>query len=128
MDVGEIGSGDRRAERVVDQWIGADRVFRIVPGKRQVFRPDRPSVAVVPEESVCLAADNGVGLPNENRQRLFEPYMTTRAKGTGLGLAIVKKIMEEHSGTISMSNRKDGGASVSLAFPMLPAANKAAAE
>ena len=42
--------------------------------------------------------DNGVGLPTENRERLLEPYMTTREKGTGLGLAIVRKIMEEHGG------------------------------
>src|SRR3712207_9335128 len=40
--------------------------------------------------------DNGPGFPS-NRERLFEPYVTTRAKGTGLGLAIVKKIMEERS-------------------------------
>ncbi|MEL6968512.1 MAG: ATP-binding protein, partial [Pseudomonadota bacterium] len=44
--------------------------------------------------------DNGKGLPQENRQRLLEPYMTTREKGTGLGLAIVGKILEEHDGTI----------------------------
>ncbi|WP_244293080.1 MULTISPECIES: PAS domain-containing sensor histidine kinase [unclassified Stappia] len=46
--------------------------------------------------------DNGIGLPVENRQRLLEPYMTTREKGTGLGLAIVKKIMEEHGGGIEL--------------------------
>ena len=40
-------------------------------------------------------SDNGVGLP-EDRSRLFEPYVTTRAKGTGLGLPIVKKIITEH--------------------------------
>nr|WP_244501855.1 PAS domain-containing sensor histidine kinase [Stappia sp. ES.058] len=46
--------------------------------------------------------DNGIGLPVENRQRLLEPYMTTREKGTGLGLAIVKKILEEHGGGIEL--------------------------
>jgi two-component system nitrogen regulation sensor histidine kinase NtrY len=46
--------------------------------------------------------DNGKGLPVENRQRLLEPYMTTRSKGTGLGLAIVSKIMEEHGGYIEL--------------------------
>ena len=46
--------------------------------------------------------DNGIGLPAENRQRLFEPYMTTREKGTGLGLAIVTKIIEDHGGRIEL--------------------------
>ena len=46
--------------------------------------------------------DNGKGLPRENRQRLLEPYMTTREKGTGLGLAIVKKIVEDHGGELEL--------------------------
>ena len=48
--------------------------------------------------------DNGKGLPRENRQRLLEPYMTTREKGTGLGLAIVKKIVEDHGGTLELND------------------------
>lgn len=46
--------------------------------------------------------DNGKGLPKENRQRLLEPYMTTREKGTGLGLAIVRKIIEDHGGKLEL--------------------------
>ena len=60
--------------------------------------------------------DNGRGLPEENRDRLTEPYVTTRAKGTGLGLAIVKKIMEDHNGDLSIEDRNRGGARVSLVF------------
>jgi two-component system nitrogen regulation sensor histidine kinase NtrY len=48
-------------------------------------------------------ADNGIGLP-EDRARLFEPYVTTRDKGTGLGLSIVKKIIEEHGGTLILTD------------------------
>ncbi len=48
--------------------------------------------------------DNGCGLPEEGRNRLTEPYMTTRSKGTGLGLAIVKKIMEDHGGTLTLED------------------------
>lgn len=54
------------------------------------------------ERAVIDVVDNGLGLPTENRQRLLEPYMTTREKGTGLGLAIVGKIMEEHGGGVEL--------------------------
>ncbi|WP_267380225.1 MULTISPECIES: ATP-binding protein [unclassified Sphingomonas] len=60
-------------------------------------------------------ADSGVGLPAE-RDRIIEPYMTTRARGTGLGLAIVKKIIEEHHGTIQFSDRPGGGTVVTMMF------------
>ncbi|WP_294337777.1 ATP-binding protein [uncultured Sphingomonas sp.] len=60
-------------------------------------------------------ADNGIGLPVE-RDRIVEPYMTTRARGTGLGLAIVKKIVEEHFGTMHFTDRPGGGTVVTLAF------------
>jgi len=46
--------------------------------------------------------DNGKGLPQENRHRILEPYMTMREKGTGLGLPIVKKIIEEHGGHLEL--------------------------
>lgn len=59
--------------------------------------------------------DNGVGLPVE-RDRIVEPYMTTRSRGTGLGLAIVKKIVEEHLGSVSFADRPDGGTIVTLSF------------
>ena len=48
--------------------------------------------------------DNGIGLPKQNRSRLLEPYVTTRAKGTGLGLAIVQKIVEQHGGVLSLED------------------------
>lgn len=63
-------------------------------------------------------ADNGKGLPKEGRERLTEPYVTTRSKGTGLGLAIVKKIMEDHGGRLTLADRPGGGAVVTLSFPL----------
>jgi nitrogen fixation/metabolism regulation signal transduction histidine kinase len=61
--------------------------------------------------------DNGPGFPDGMMSRAFEPYVTTKAKGTGLGLAIVKKIVEEHNGSISISNPAGGGALVVVALP-----------
>ncbi|MBN9062271.1 MAG: PAS domain-containing sensor histidine kinase [Rhizobiales bacterium] len=63
--------------------------------------------------------DNGKGFPAENRQRLLEPYMTTRESGTGLGLAIVGKILEDHGGGIELLDNPEGrGARVRMWFPM----------
>ncbi|RZM36716.1 MAG: HAMP domain-containing protein [Sphingomonas sp.] len=69
-----------------------------------------------PGRSVTIGvADSGVGLPVD-RDRIMEPYVTTRARGTGLGLAIVKKIIEEHCGTIGFSDRPGGGTVVTMIF------------
>lgn len=67
--------------------------------------------------------DNGRGLPKENRERLTEPYVTTRAKGTGLGLAIVKKIMEEHGGKLLLGDAPDCGAVIQLVFDLSETVN-----
>ena len=53
---------------------------------------------------VIDVVDNGIGLPKESRNRLLEPYVTTREKGTGLGLAIVGRIAEEHGGRIELND------------------------
>eukprot|EP01035_Chromulina_nebulosa_P005028 gene5028-6821_t len=52
--------------------------------------------------------DNGVGLPAKDRDRLTEPYVTTREKGTGLGLAIVKRILEDHGGELELTDARRG--------------------
>jgi two-component system nitrogen regulation sensor histidine kinase NtrY len=75
------------------------------------------------QEAVIEVEDNGRGLPVEDRERLLEPYMTTREKGTGLGLAIVRKIMEEHGGSIALLDASavasgGTGAMVRLTFPV----------
>ena len=72
--------------------------------------------------------DNGLGLPKENRNRLLEPYVTTREKGTGLGLAIVGRILEEHGGGIELRdaaemNAGERGAWMRLRFAASPTAN-----
>ncbi len=67
-----------------------------------------------------LVADAGPGFPAEIMARVFEPYVTTKARGTGLGLAIVKKIVDEHHGSIDITNRQPAGAQVSILLPLAP--------
>ncbi len=82
------------------------------------------------DDNTCVidVKDNGKGLPKEDRNRLTEPYVTTRERGTGLGLAIVRKIMEDHGGHLVLRDRDSGGAVVSLVFPLRHDAAEASPE
>lgn len=71
------------------------------------------------DDAVELAVtDLGPGFPPEIMARVFEPYVTTKARGTGLGLAIVKKIVDEHQGRIRINNLQPVGAEVSIRLPL----------
>ena len=85
----------------------------------------RIAVALAVEDGVARIAvsDNGKGFPNEDRHKLIEPYVTTRAEGTGLGLPIVIKIFEDHHGEVELLDglaRADGGrgAQVLMTLPL----------
>jgi two-component system nitrogen regulation sensor histidine kinase NtrY len=90
-----------------------------IQGRDGDAAPGKIWVRLVETEAqvTLVVEDNGRGLPKEGRERLTEPYVTTRAKGTGLGLAIVKKVMEEHRGELILEDREGGGARVKLVFP-----------
>jgi len=62
--------------------------------------------------------DNGMGVPKDIIERIYEPYVTSKKIGTGLGLAIVYKIIEEHSGSIEIKNVNPGGAAISITLPI----------
>lgn len=65
-----------------------------------------------------VVQDSGPGIADDMRKRLFEPYVTTKAKGTGLGLAIVKKIVEEHHGSIIIRSVEPHGARFEVELPL----------
>lgn len=75
------------------------------------------TLAVTDSAITLTVEDNGPGFPPDKIATLTEPYVTTRSKGTGLGLAIVKRTVEEHGGHLSLSNRDESGARVSIVFP-----------
>ena len=66
------------------------------------------------ERFVGHVADSGEGIPLENRQKIMDPFFTTKDEGTGLGLSIVHRIVEAHGGAISAANRPEGGARFEL--------------
>jgi two-component system nitrogen regulation sensor histidine kinase GlnL len=63
-------------------------------------------------------ADNGPGIPEAARDRVFQPFFTTRSRGTGLGLAIVQKIVVTHNGRVAVGTSAGGGAKIDLTFPL----------
>jgi two-component system, NtrC family, nitrogen regulation sensor histidine kinase NtrY len=82
-----------------------------------VFDPEICIDLVSDDGTVKLSvADNGIGIPADIKEKLTEPYVTTRVKGTGLGLAIVKKIIEDHFGQLLIENRTTGGARMCMVF------------
>ncbi len=79
------------------------------------------SLRMAGEALEVRVADNGVGLP-QDRERIVEPYVTTREKGTGLGLAIVNKIVEEHGGEMTFAPGDLEGTVVTMRFARDPLA------
>ena len=63
-------------------------------------------------------ADDGVGIPAEDRRRVFEPYFSTKRQGTGLGLAIVSRIVADHRGYVRAHGVEPTGTRVVVEFPV----------
>ncbi len=68
---------------------------------------------------VILIKDNGVGIDDNQRSKIFVPYFTTKNTGTGLGLAMVKQMIENHKGTIEFESLKDQGTTFIIRVPCL---------
>ena len=72
----------------------------------------------VPHHSCRVSVeDNGPGIPQAARERIFQPFFTTRSQGTGLGLAIVQKIVVLHNGRVTVTDARGGGASIQISIP-----------
>jgi len=119
---------DAKIEAMFDRRLLSQALTNIIKNAAEAIKGAQPHIAN-PRIDIFAAPggggminidiiDNGKGFPAENRQRLLEPYMTTRAEGTGLGLAIVAKVLEDHGGGIELLDAPQGqGAWVRLYFP-----------
>ncbi|MDP4820945.1 MAG: sensor histidine kinase, partial [Saprospiraceae bacterium] len=65
--------------------------------------------------------DNGSGIPEEAREKVFAPYFTTKSSGTGLGLAMTRNIIEAMSGDIYFQTESGKGTSFFIVLPLMPA-------
>jgi signal transduction histidine kinase len=63
--------------------------------------------------------DNGAGVAEEDWDRVFDPYYTSKSEGTGLGLAIVKKVVLEHGGQVRLDRAPEGGARFTIELPLM---------
>jgi PAS domain S-box-containing protein len=88
---------------------GADRVPAIAVGGRADAGQQLAFVSV---------QDNGPGIPEADRARIFQPFVTTRARGSGLGLSIVQKIVLLHNGRVTVGASESGGARIDMSFPL----------
>ena len=94
------------------------------PGAEPDFHGRIEAVVTTADGLVTISIlDNGCGLPKKDRNRLVEPYMTTRAKGTGIGLAVVHRVTEQHGGSLLLEDApldagRRHGAAVRMVLPM----------
>ena len=105
---------DRTLMRRVLVNLCANAVDAALPGRARIHL----GIARTRDRAVLTVADEGPGIDRGLRDRIFDPYFTTKGTGTGLGLTIVKKIVLQHGGEIQAGERPGGGASFSVVLPL----------
>jgi PAS domain S-box-containing protein len=97
-------------------------VLNIAMNACQAAGPRPVEIRISSESGVCRITieDQGPGITADVRERMFEPFFTTRAGGTGLGLAIVKRLIELLNGTVVLTDREGGGTVAEIAVPAAP--------
>lgn len=83
----------------------------------QDFRTQPPGGIQVPRPVALSVRDSGPGIPDDELDRIFDPFYTTRPQGNGLGLAVVHRAVEAHRGAVFASNAPDGGAEFKIYLP-----------
>ncbi len=85
-------------------------IVNLVENATHAGPPARVSVRTEKRLLVIEVADHGPGIPEDEREKVFEPFFTAKTQGTGLGLAVVRRVIEQHGGTITVLAAPGGGA------------------
>ncbi|MBU4260892.1 MAG: HAMP domain-containing protein [Proteobacteria bacterium] len=108
-------------ELCCDQQILERALLNIVRNALEVSGVNKEVWVVAALANRCLTftvEDNGPGIADEDLERIFAPFFSTKSKGTGLGLAIAREIVDAHGGSISVTNRESGGACFMVRLPL----------
>lgn len=91
----------------------------MLKGGKLLVTTEREAIGQI-DQAVITVKDTGIGIPQENLEKLFDPYFTTKEKegGMGLGLAITKRIIEAHKGKIEVKSKKGTGTSFTIILPV----------
>ena len=90
------------------------------PAGREVIEIEAGEILLADgQDGIAISvSDNGPGIDGKNREKIFEPFFTSRPDGTGLGLAIVRQTIEEHHGSITVDTGRRGGARFTIQLPL----------
>jgi two-component system sensor histidine kinase HydH len=113
----EVDSGAAPDAWSLDGGRMAQVLTNLLENAVQAGAPVRAKVAAEGGSLVFEVRDSGPGVPEDEKERIFEPFYTKRTRGTGLGLAVAKRVVELHRGTISVANAPGGGAVFRVAVP-----------
>ena len=118
VEVVRTGPSPTAVDRALMRRVLANLVSNAV----EASRPERAKVHIgvgrTRTRVLLTVSDEGPGIDAEMRERIFDPYFTTKQEGTGLGLAIVKKIILQHGGDIEAGSRPGGGATICISLPL----------
>ncbi len=113
-DIFILGKSDKLRQALLNFFINSYQAMQ---------NTEKPQLTVLLSNTiqgvVLKIRDNGCGMKNETRNRMFEPFHTTKPKGTGLGLAITHKILENHQAKIFVQSELGQGTEVALTFPVV---------
>ncbi len=86
-------------------------------GEARMYVRTHHNLNGTPNACEIICADTGPGIPLQDRQKIFEPYFTTKKEGTGLGLAIVNRVIADHQGSITVESEKGQGTTITMILP-----------